>query len=325
MLAKKIISFIVDTSDQLELDPAIVEKDYYVTQVLGILSKVTNDHTSLVFAGGTCLAKAHRIVKRMSEDIDFKFQKKPEHSQLSKSNYLKTLKTFRDEIISTLEKNKFSCKETVVRNEGKYLSIQLEYASVFAPNPTLRPHLLLEFTASEISLPLQSLSLTTLIQETLQIVDMESFTLPCISIEETAAEKWVGLTRRLAASARGHYKEDPTLVRHIYDLSTIDGKNKISQNFFSLTEKIILNDASQFRNQHPEYFLAPEKEIQYAIDILKSNPEWEKRYFHFVETMVYEKQITDNYKNSVKLLEKISNQALDFFQLQKIEKLTTVT
>jgi predicted nucleotidyltransferase component of viral defense system len=287
MLDKKIHQLIVDTSEKLVLVPSIVEKDYYVTQVLSILAKVANDYTSLVFAGGTCLAKAHRVVKRMSEDVDFKFQKKPECSELSKNSYLKTLKTFRDEIIYSLEKNGFICKKTVVRNEGKYLSIELEYTSVFDPNPTLRPHLLLEFTASEISLPTQMLPITTLIQDTLQIIDLESFTLPCISIEETAAEKWVGLTRRLAASERGHFKEDPTLVRHVYDLSIIYGASEIGQNFFSLAEKIIFNDANQFKNQYPEYFSNPKKEIQRSLDILKNNPEWEKRYFHFMETISF--------------------------------------
>jgi Nucleotidyl transferase AbiEii toxin, Type IV TA system len=44
----------------------------------------------------------------------------------------------------------------------------------------------------------------------------------CAAIEETAAEKFVALTRRAGAVLAGAQSErDPTLVRHIYDLHAI--------------------------------------------------------------------------------------------------------
>ena len=44
----------------------------------------------------------------------------------------------------------------------------------------------------------------------------------CTSIVETAAEKFVALTRRAGAEFAGLRDEhDPTLVRHIYDLHVI--------------------------------------------------------------------------------------------------------
>ena len=59
---------------KIDLLEAVIEKDYYVTYVINALSNLENDHFRLIFAGGTCLAKAHRLVKRMSEDVDFKIQ-----------------------------------------------------------------------------------------------------------------------------------------------------------------------------------------------------------------------------------------------------------
>lgn len=67
---------ITDTGEYLGLDEAVIEKDYYVTQVIEALSTIENEYFRLIFCGGTCLAKAHKIVKRMSEDIDFKVQLK---------------------------------------------------------------------------------------------------------------------------------------------------------------------------------------------------------------------------------------------------------
>ena len=62
-----------DVADALGIDsPAIVEKDVYAVQLLSLLSHLRSETFELVFAGGTSLAKAHRNIFRMSEDIDIK-------------------------------------------------------------------------------------------------------------------------------------------------------------------------------------------------------------------------------------------------------------
>ena len=43
----------------------------------------------------------------------------------------------------------------------------------------------------------------------------------CVSLDETAIEKWVGLTRRIVAIKRGYHPDDETLIRHVYDLNAI--------------------------------------------------------------------------------------------------------
>ena len=49
-----------------------VEKDWRVTQVIAALATLDATPFRLVFAGGTCLARAYKLVQRMSEDVDFK-------------------------------------------------------------------------------------------------------------------------------------------------------------------------------------------------------------------------------------------------------------
>jgi len=95
-----LLNKIKETSDVLDLHESIIEKDYYVTQLIQALSGVENEYFRLVFCGGTCLAKAHRIVQRMSEDVDFKIQRKPTTDDFSKSHMLKELKAFRQELQS---------------------------------------------------------------------------------------------------------------------------------------------------------------------------------------------------------------------------------
>lgn len=140
------------TRQHIKLPEAVIEKDYYVTQVIHALSNIEDDNFRLIFAGGTCLAKAHKIVKRMSEDVDFKIQIKKQNENYSKSRFVKELKQFRSNIMSKLEIPGLAIGQSIVRNEGKYSQIELEYPASFPNNVRLRPHVLLEFTISDIRL-----------------------------------------------------------------------------------------------------------------------------------------------------------------------------
>jgi hypothetical protein len=51
---------------------ALVAKDWRVLQAMQAIAAVDGGPFRLVFAGGTALARAHKRVRRMSEDIDFK-------------------------------------------------------------------------------------------------------------------------------------------------------------------------------------------------------------------------------------------------------------
>ena len=55
------------------LRPEIVEKDYYVTMILRLLSEKL---PFIVFKGGTSLSKCHKAINRFSEDIDITFSDK---------------------------------------------------------------------------------------------------------------------------------------------------------------------------------------------------------------------------------------------------------
>ena len=55
------------TSRGLNISPALVEKDYYVTLVL---NKINEEVPGLIFKGGTSLSKCHKVINRFSEDID---------------------------------------------------------------------------------------------------------------------------------------------------------------------------------------------------------------------------------------------------------------
>lgn len=50
------------------LRPAIIEKDYYVTEALRTIACLGGE--KIIFKGGTSLAKGWNLIERFSEDID---------------------------------------------------------------------------------------------------------------------------------------------------------------------------------------------------------------------------------------------------------------
>jgi len=93
----------------------VIEKDLYVTQVISIVSQISHEHYDLVFQGGTSLAKAHRIIERMSEDCDFRIRFKNPEVNLSKEFKRKALRKFRHELVDALKKNGFTLENVSAR------------------------------------------------------------------------------------------------------------------------------------------------------------------------------------------------------------------
>ena len=55
----------------------LVEKDLHVVRAIKVIAALFAAPFALVFGGGTALARAHRLVQRMSEDVDFKIVPTP--------------------------------------------------------------------------------------------------------------------------------------------------------------------------------------------------------------------------------------------------------
>ena len=51
---------------------APVAKDFHVVRAIRAVMSVDAAPFTLIFGGGTALARAHKLVRRMSEDVDFK-------------------------------------------------------------------------------------------------------------------------------------------------------------------------------------------------------------------------------------------------------------
>jgi hypothetical protein len=69
----------------------------------------------------------------------------------------------------------------------------------------------------------------------------------CVSILETAADKFVGLTRRAGAELAGLDEPDPTLVRYLHDLYALHEHYDAAE-VVALVREVMLADAEAYGN-----------------------------------------------------------------------------
>ncbi|MDO9271455.1 MAG: nucleotidyl transferase AbiEii/AbiGii toxin family protein [Rugosibacter sp.] len=91
------------------LPPGVFEKDLLLTEVLQAINATDREGIRLVFCGGTCLSKAHGLIDRMSEDIDFKLAVPPGLSRSARSRMLSQYKNAWPETWSSWA---FMCRQT---------------------------------------------------------------------------------------------------------------------------------------------------------------------------------------------------------------------
>lgn len=78
------------------LRPALVEKDYYVTEALRIIAGTYGD--KVIFKGGTSLAKGWNLIRRFSEDVDIFLDPRAFDPVLGKRGIDRELKALRDAV-----------------------------------------------------------------------------------------------------------------------------------------------------------------------------------------------------------------------------------
>lgn len=150
----------------------------------------------------------------------------------------------------------------------------------------LRATLQIELNYAHLRLPSVRLPVASFVAEAFARPP-EIIGIDCASVNETAAEKLVSLTRRTAMEIAGLSRApDPTLVRHIHDLHRV--RDHIDRALVAtLARTISVQDAEEFAHQHPAYRDDIAAETHKALAFLNDDPAVAARYDSFVAAMVY--------------------------------------
>lgn len=192
--------------------PMVVEKDYYVTLVLQLLSEQLSN---CVFKGGTSLSKGFRVIDRFSEDIDITFD---EHIGENRRKKLKNVVL--KGISEILGMPIVNWEET--QSDRDYNAYHFLYTSVFGLEDERLPQFVkLETALGSYSFPTQVLEIGNYIGDYLiemgrtdlaEKFRLAKFTMKVQALERTYIDKVFALCDYYLQGKSKRYS------RHLYDI-----------------------------------------------------------------------------------------------------------
>jgi hypothetical protein len=282
------------------LGPAMLEKDIHVTDALAALASIRVSHTAyrkdrrsqrdtrpaevtvetrMIFAGGTCLAKAHGLIERMSEDIDIKvvLDEVPEGYALAGGRGDRSrLGELHVQVCERLKGLGFTLidagdvENPRSRDNRRYFLLHLAFRAEFGGSEfALRPELKIELIHRPPMLPVEPREMGYLLDQLVGRASAAPFSMPCISVAETLGEKILSLLRRCAWNWDGRQRGsfDAALVRHIYDTWRICAISPDSVDEASVVfEALVMKDVAEFGAQHEEFADEPFGTLHRALN-----------------------------------------------------------
>src|SRR5262249_41532062 len=138
------------------------------------------------FSGGTSLSKGWELIKRFSEDIDFKVGE-PSGNSASRARRERT--AYRKRVLEALKDAGFEpVEEPLVRDVSRFFSAELAYEAEIGAGQGLRPHIRVEMSFEAPRLPPAARPIRSLVAIA-QRAPAEVATFPCVDPVETAADK----------------------------------------------------------------------------------------------------------------------------------------
>jgi hypothetical protein len=263
--------------------PILIEKDWYVVRALAAINSAEVKPFGLVFSGGTALSRAHRLTRRMSEDIDLKIVSGEPRSRAE-------LRKLRDNVTRALLHAgfQFDPENAAHRDSGnasRYTIYRLPYAPLVTGEGALRPEIQIETAVWPLRLPSVEQSVTSFLAEAFK-QPPEVPSISCVALVEMVAEKFVALTRRAGAELAAGGLRDKTLVRHVYDLHVIRSHYDPVE-VMLLAREIMRADVEAYGHQFPAYRENPVAETLRAVDGLATDDRFASHYADFLRDMVY--------------------------------------
>lgn len=272
---------LLEVQDYFRLpSPALVEKDWHVVQALGAIRDAASDGLTLAFGGGTALGRAYGLLHRMSEDIDLRVIG-------DSATARPALKRLRRQVSERLRERGFTvdADHVTVQHNDTYVRYDLPYDPIMRGEGVLRPEIKIEISAFPTRRPLTERAVISFVAEANK-VEAEIPKIACVGLVEIAAEKFVALTRRSGVAFAGIEDLDPTLPRHVYDLSRLDGHYD-AEDAARLALETMKDDAATRGGDFPAYQADPLGETLRAVEAMGGDRAFAADYSILMDAMVY--------------------------------------
>lgn len=232
--------------------PAIIEKDYFVTELLRCIAAEFGD--LLLFKGGTSLSKGWNLIDRFSEDIDL-FVEPGEKGEKARNTLLK-------EVIECGSSHPAFevLPETVGVIKGVARSVRFKYRSSRSSDG-IDPSVLLELGIQSGTFPSEHRPISSLLAAHLvsngvapDQEDCSPFQMNLLHFRRTVVEKMFALHDKVARGLLQEGKPIGGYARHYYDLAQLLPRGEVTSMLDSPEFAEIVRDyhsltAKYFKNQ----------------------------------------------------------------------------
>ena len=303
------------TAERLGIKDIYIEKDYWITFALHVV--FTSDlKKSVIFKGGTSLAKCFGLIERFSEDIDLTIlrSKNDTGNQLKKK--LKQITTAIEQNLPEIHLEGITNKKGMIRKtahtyphllKGDFGQVRDTIIIESSWLGNFEPH-----TTTQVSSYIHNMMIETRQKELIQEYHLSPFFVKVMDPKRTLCEKIMSIVRF-------SHTENPIIdlnnkIRHLYDIHKMLGNDEINT-FFSSDEfekmflKVANDDIVSFKNDNNWLKYHPKE----ALIFIESASTWnqlESTYQSSFKAMVYgelpnEADILNTIKTVAKRLENL--------------------
>lgn len=248
------------------LRPAIIEKDYYVTEALRAIAGVAGD--KIIFKGGTSLSKGWNLIERFSEDIDIFLDPEAFTPPLGKNGIDRELKKLRDVV---KQHPAFTFMPEASKTIGGFgRNDVFTYVQRFGGPGEVPNRILLEAGAASGREPTVTVELRSYLsqffketQHTLGAEDEQPFPMRLLHFRRTFVEKMFTIHAKVEIF-KSEGRPIGTYARHYYDLFQLAGQPEVRAMLESDEYAKIKADYDRVSKEHFERDYLPPDEMSFA-------------------------------------------------------------
>jgi len=235
-----------------KLRPAIIEKDYFVTEALRLVAAAGGE--KIIFKGGTSLAKGWNMIQRFSEDIDIFLDPMAFQPPLGKNAINREMKKLRDAVARHPALSFVKDESETVNGFGR--NDRFSYPQRFGGPGEVANRVLLEAgTASgrepSVTVELRSY-LGQFLQEKKQSLGAEDegrFSMRLLHFRRTFVEKMFAIHSKVELFKRDN-RSLGSYARHYYDLFQLSSNPEVGDMLRSAEYEAIKKDYDQISRAH---------------------------------------------------------------------------
>jgi hypothetical protein len=242
------------------LREAIIEKDYYVTEALRLITAAVGD--KVIFKGGTSLSKGWNLIQRFSEDIDIFLDPTAFSPALNRRGIDRELKNLRQRIEQHPGLRFIDEESQTIGGFGR--NDRFEYHQRFAGTGEIRNRVFVEAGTASGTEPTEQVRLQSYVGQFLQETgfslgaeDEGPFEMRLLHFRRTFVEKLFTIYGKVEAF-KGEGREIGGYARHYYDLHRLAERPEVLAMLRSDEYAAIKTDYDRVSREHfPRSYIPP--------------------------------------------------------------------